>query len=389
MSEWRSLALADACEINVGRTPARANPAFWGNDHPWLSIADMNQGRWIDQTKECITTAGTGGRAPVKAGTVLLSFKLSIGKVARARFPLYTNEAIAALPIKPGVDISEAYLSRYLESLPISNSANRAAMGATLNKKALASLEVRFPDRENQVRITSILDQADAIRTKRRAQLAHLDELSQALFHETFGKRFDRTRPLSDVAFSIDSGLSPVAETRAATANEWGVLKLSAVSYGEFRWWENKAFLGNPEILKRHEVKQGDVLMTRKNTPELVGAVALIRDTPARRAIPDLIFRINFNHELIDGTYAQSLLMSPSIRRRVRNLAGGSAASMSNISKARLSNLQIPLPPLSIQQNFAAQVQAIHAERDRVAKALEADEELFAALQHRAFRDEH
>ncbi|MEE1618731.1 restriction endonuclease subunit S [Brachybacterium sp. J153] len=259
---------------------------------------------------------------------------------------------------------------------------------ASVSRADLLALPLDPPPLHSQRRIASILDEAAAIRTKRRAQLAHLDELPQALFRETFAGRADRIALMSEVALSIDNGVSPVAETRSAAPGEWGVLKLSAVSYGEFRWRENKAFLGDSAILERHEVKRGDVLMTRKNTPELVGSVALVRDTPAQIAIPDLIFRIKFNDDLLDGTYAQALLMSPTVRRRVRNLAGGSAASMSNISKARLSTLQIPIPPLNAQKSYAEQVEVIHAERDRVARALKADEELFAALQYRAFRGE-
>lgn len=81
-------------------------------------------------------------------------------------------------------------------------------------------------------------------------------------------------------------------------------------------------------------------------------------------------------------------MMRRKTRTRVQSLASGSAASMPNISKARLKTLEITLPDLADQKLFASSISAIHAERDRVARALQADDELFAALQHRAFRGE-
>ena len=77
----RMVALTELCDINVGRTPSRDNPAFWGIGAPWLSIADMNQGREILRTKEQITSEAARAGKLVEPGTVLLSFKLSIGKV--------------------------------------------------------------------------------------------------------------------------------------------------------------------------------------------------------------------------------------------------------------------------------------------------------------------
>lgn len=157
---WASPTLHELCEINVGRTPARANLGFWGEGEPWLSIADMNQGRIITRTKEQITAAGARAGRQVPPGTVLLSFKLSIGKVALAGIPLYTNEAIAALPIRDAERLDHRYLMRALEVLDLVGDSNRAAMGATLNKATLARVRVPLPPLGEQQRIVAILDQA-------------------------------------------------------------------------------------------------------------------------------------------------------------------------------------------------------------------------------------
>lgn len=139
----KTVPLAELCEINVGRTPARANPDFWGPGEPWLSIADMNQGLFMRTTKETITPAGAEAGKKVQPGTVLLSFKLSIGKVAIAQMPLYTNEAIAALPVKDPSRIDPRFLLRALQAMDLAEDSNRAAMGATLNKARLQGVRVR------------------------------------------------------------------------------------------------------------------------------------------------------------------------------------------------------------------------------------------------------
>ena len=134
---WFLVKLSDVCEINIGKTPARANPDYWGEGYPWLSIADMNQGREISHTKEEITELAVKETniKLVPNGTVLFSFKLSIGKIGIAQRDIYTNEAIAALPIKDHKILCEDYLVYALTKMDALKTTDRAVMGATLNKK--------------------------------------------------------------------------------------------------------------------------------------------------------------------------------------------------------------------------------------------------------------
>lgn len=354
------MSLADVCGITVGRTPARANPEFWGNDHPWVSIADMNQGHWIEHTKEKISKSGTGGRPPVAAGTVLLSFKLSIGKVSRARFPLYTNEAIAALPIKPGVDLSESYLARYLQALPLAEGANRAAMGATLNKKILASLEVSFPERGEQDRVTSILDEADAIRTKRRAQLRRLDDLPDTLFHQKFVNTSNAhpTIQLGDIARWSSGKFLPASKQAGGPVPVYGGNGINGAH-------DRPTYKLRRLIVGRVGANCGAVHLTRPNS--WITDNALVAE----------ILRTD-----VDISYLEYALRSANLNQY------SAQSGQPSISGARISEVPIRLPPLEAQESFADAITAIRAERDHVAKALEADEELFAALQHRAFRGE-
>ena len=187
MSDVRIVKLGDLCDIVIGRTPARKEQKFWGGDIPWLSITDMNQGTSITRTKEKITEAGARNGKLVPPGTVLFSFKLSIGKVGIAKIPLYTNEAIVSLPIKDTSMILPEYLMRFLEACNFDLQGNRAAMGKTLNKKSLHEIEISVPSIRRQLEIVTILSKIKKIQETRKRQLAALDELASSLFVKYFG----------------------------------------------------------------------------------------------------------------------------------------------------------------------------------------------------------
>lgn len=157
---------------------------------------------------------------------------------------------------------------------------------------------------------------------------------------------------LSECLTNIDNGKSFVCEASPRVGNEPAVLKLSAATYGYYKPEENKAMIDADQFVENAEVHSGDLLFTRKNTPELVGMCAYVYDTPAKLMMPDLIFRLNAS-EQCDKIYLWKLINHDLFRPCIENIATGSAKSMSNISKERLLGLKIILPPIELQQQFA------------------------------------
>ena len=143
--EFTSKRLDKLCDIVIGRTPSRSNKAYWGKGRTWVSISDLKT-KYITETKEEITRLGIEKSRSklISQGTLLLSFKLSIGKLAFAGRDLYTNEAIVGLPIKDSTEIDKDYLYYILSYIPLIGG-NQAAMGKTLNKKSLSALEIPYP----------------------------------------------------------------------------------------------------------------------------------------------------------------------------------------------------------------------------------------------------
>ncbi|WP_300006947.1 restriction endonuclease subunit S [Pseudonocardia sp.] len=298
------------------------------------------------------------------------------------------------LRVRPQEGVDSRYLNHYFSWQASTGAFARGSRGVGihhLGREALAAWPIPLPTIEKQGQIVAILDKVHNIKSKRCQVVAHLEDVVRSTFHHMFGRvssgRWEQVA-LGDVVTRIESGTSPVCESRPATEKEWGVLKLGAVTYGEFQEVENKAYRGDIGTMISNEVCAGDVLMTRKNTRDLVGAVALVDEIRPHLLLPDLIFRLHLKVDQIDRRYFHSLMMHPVKRSNVRDLSSGSAASMPNISKARLTQLPIELPPIALQREFASKVKVVALQRTAVQRALEADEDLFSSLQSRAFRGE-
>lgn len=185
--EWTGNDLGALCDITIGRTPARNAPALWGGDVPWVSIADMTQGREVLVTKEMITSAGARAGRRIPKGTVLLSFKLTIGRVARAGVDLYTNEAIAALPVKRGVAVDPLFLMYFLQASDLAGGTNRAAMGATLNQEALREIKVlRPPTLDEQKAIGAMFSGLDDLIAAEQTYIGKLQQAKTGLLQKMF-----------------------------------------------------------------------------------------------------------------------------------------------------------------------------------------------------------
>jgi type I restriction enzyme S subunit len=161
------------------------------------------------------------------------------------------------------------------------------------------------------------------------------------------------------------------------------------VSAGDYRPSENKATLKTEDVDPRLEVAPGDILLSRKNTLDLVGASAYVWDTPPHRLLPDLIFRLVPAADApVLPVYLQAALAQPAARSAIRRLAGGSAGSMPNISKGRLLTVRLDLPHLKLQEEYARRVALVNLGRDQAGKQIAEINRLGASLQQRAFAGE-
>ena len=172
--DWVVKKLGEVCEIDLGRTPSRGNKSFWDTEkttnNVWLSIADLlnGDGQFVSDSKEYVSDKGAKICKVVKTGTLLVSFKLTLGRLAFAARDLFTNEAIAALPIKNEKLLSKEYLYYYLSYFDWTSASDGdiKIKGRTLNKEKLKEIQIPLPPLPEQHRIVGILGEAlDTIAT--------------------------------------------------------------------------------------------------------------------------------------------------------------------------------------------------------------------------------
>lgn len=316
-----------------------------------------------------------------------------LNKVALPNFHgVCTTEILPVLPDERKVN------RRYLYALLLSPNfvkwASANVSGANLpriNPERLAEYRLALPPLDEQKRIAALLDKADHLRRSRR----YIQELSnsflQSVFLEMFGDPV--TNPmgwevteLGSLLQNIDSGWSPNCDAARTRRDQWAVLRLSAVTYGIYKPEENKRLPAGVCPRPELEVKRGDVLFTRKNTYDLVGACAFVHATPPNLMLPDTIFRFRVTPQSnLTGEYLFGLLNNKSYKRQVQLLASGTAGSMPNISKEKLLELRLPLPAQSAQSKFKAAVERYERICNQQAEASRQAEHLFQTLLHRAF----
>lgn len=386
--------LGDICQFQSGGTPRKDNKNYFNGDIPWITTVALN-GNCIgnESAIEWITTDAIQNSAAkiVPANSIMVGTRVGVGKVAINQVPMSTSQDIISLLNIGEEKWDKGFLCKFIQSRH--EYLNAQARGATIKGIKIDVLaELSLPDLnyEGQKHIAAVLDKVSDLIALRKQQLAKLDELVKARFVEMFGnpvandKGWERVH-LSTCLESIDNGKSFVCKATARQGDWPAVLKLSAATYGIYRPEENKAMLDETQFIESAAVRAGDLLFTRKNTPELVGMCAYVNNTPNKLMMPDLIFRLNTKPEC-NKIYLWKLINHDLFRDSIEAIATGSAKSMSNISKERLLSLEIILPPYELQKQFASFVKQVDKSKLTVQQGLDKLELLKKALMQKYFK---
>lgn len=338
--------LGDYVNIKTGKLDANASSE--NGKYPFFTCSVNNL--WIDNFAydcECVLIAGNGD----------LNVKYYEGK-----FNAYQRTYIVESDDKNILDVRYVYyfMSKYIDIL------RNNSIGGVIKYIKLGDLTEVFipiPKLETQKKIVEVLDKAQGLIDARKEQIRLMDELIQSVFYEMFGDPVTNPKgweisKLKNHVINIESGWSPKCLNNDASINKWGVLKLSAVTGGQYKEEHNKEL---PEgILPKLglEIKDGDLLLTRKNTPELVGDSCFVFRTREKLMMPDIIFRIQ-TKQTLNRLFLWAVFNTNGLKSRIKSLASGSAKSMSNISKAKLYDLEVVVPSIELQNDFENQVREV------------------------------
>ncbi|WP_406478354.1 restriction endonuclease subunit S [Streptomyces platensis] len=174
---------------------------------------------------------------------------------------------------------------------------------------------------------------------------------------------------VSEVLVGSDAGKSFKCDPRPAALEEWGIIKVSAMTWGEFRSAENKALLDNTLVNPNYEIQSGDILVSRANTVEHVGAPVLVGDVRPRLLLSDKSLRF-MPGSTVDRNWFVYWLKSPAVRNAIAAKASGTSDSMRNISQSDLKAIVLPVPPAAEQRRIADALDEQLARLDEIAQLI-------------------
>jgi type I restriction enzyme S subunit len=341
--------LAQECSIAIGGTPARNRADYWDLDkqtsNHWVAISDLHR-RYISSTAERISHEGVRNSSAklVARGSVLLSFKLTLGRTAIAGVDLYTNEAIAALRSE---SLDHLFLHYGLQSWDLLGDLDQAIKGGTLNKAKLKRIPISFPqERQVQERIASVMDAIDRAIEQAAALLAKQQLIKTGVMHDLLTCGIDaqgRIRPPG--ALPVPPTWTPKTLGQLAVFNggyafkrhelrEFGhtVVRISNLHKPDFPYWHYDG-----PVREEWIVRAGDLLFSWAGVASSIDAYvyqgenALINQHIYNLVIPDDDLRLFTFH------YLTWLL--PKLRQEIEGGAG-----QLHLTKAKIQAIPIPCP---------------------------------------------
>jgi type I restriction enzyme S subunit len=401
LSSWRWAQLDELSEvISKGTTPTTFGVSFASEGIPFLRAEDINGGAVdVNLVKFHInyeTHSGVLRRSQLQSGDLLITIAGTLGRVGYVPgniHQLNCNQAVAFVRLKSDlIHLPFAcFALQYDQVIAGLVDRQKVATIGNLNLEQIREFSIPLPPLPEQQRIAAILAKADRLRRLRRYTLDLGESYLQSVFWAMFGDSVTNPQrwelsTLGDEIEGFEAGINfpPIAEGEKASS--WRVLKISAVTWGDFDPKESKPISQSSAFNELLKVRKGDLLISRANTTELVGAVSMVRHIPPKVLLPDKLWRICFrdNSKLLPD-YTLIALRQPSIRKIIGDLATGSSGSMKNISMDKASTIPITLPPLPLQQKFTQIVHQYERLRAQQREAVRQAEHLFQALLQRAF----
>jgi type I restriction enzyme S subunit len=290
--------------------------------------------------------------------------------------------------------VKPSYLVWLSNYEPFREYIKRYCVGSTqihIRTPVFQELKIPLPPLSYQWKIAEVLDRAEELRSKRREAIAQLDTLTQAIFLEMFGD--PATNPKGWAVKSVGELASKFSDgpfgsnLKTSHYTEVGirVIRLQNIGIGEFLD-KDKAYISSEHFakLKKHECHPGDVLIGTLGDPNLRACIQPDW-LPLALNKADCV-QLRANQEIAHPIYICALLNQPAVERMAQEFILGQTRL--RISMGRLRMLKVPLPPLTLQREFARRVETIEKLKAAHCASLSELDALFASLQHRAFRGE-
>jgi type I restriction enzyme, S subunit len=366
--------LSEVCTITMGQAPVGDSYNDRGEGLPLIAGAGDFDGLRISPKK--FTTAP--GKISA-AGDIVLSIRASIGAKVWADGEYCLGRGVAGL--RPKTELDSNYLWHWLaHAEPTLAAKGRGATFLQVNRRDIGELDLELPPVHEQRRIAMILDQADAIRTKRRQILTHLDILTQSIFHDMFDA-VSSTVELGDSLTFVTSGGRGWAKYYSETGARF--IQSLDVRMGSIAD-RDPVYVQAPDNAeaRRTQTRVGDVLLTI--TGSRIGRTAALPDSVAGAYVSQHVAILRPDPDRLRSEFLAAMLGLPRLGQRlIAAVQYGQTKPGLNFEQIRA--FALPRPDLNAQDEFTERVGQISSQRAVIQRAAAADDELFASLQSRAF----
>lgn len=383
MSKYPLIKLGEVATIVSGSTPKTNVSEYWDGEYNWVTPAELNDDvHVIYETERKISEKAVvdTGLKLLPKGTVLLSSRAPIGKVAIAGTEMYCNQGFKNLICSDR--IYNKYLFWFLKGkTDYLNSLGRGATFKEISKAIVEKMQIPLPPLETQKQIAKTLDTVSELLSLRKQQLAELDNLSKSIFYEMFGdpatnEKGYEVKTICEIAegkLTYGSGASAVPYNgvtryiRITDINDDGTLNEDIVSPSVV---DERYLLNDGDILfARSGATAGKAFRFRSNYGNCIYAGYLIRLKPNKNLVhPDFIYSFT------KTKYYQDFIES---NKKV--------VAQPNINAQQYGKLAIYVPPLAKQLQFASIVTKIEEQKQFVKKSIQETQLLFDSLMSQYF----
>ena len=348
--------LEELFDLQMGKTPSRSVTEYWeSGNNKWISIADLSKcGKYIYDTKECLSdiAVSESGIKQIPANTVVMSFKLSIGKTAITSEPMYSNEAIMSFRDRKLVQLLPEYIYYLLLSKNWDDGTNKAVMGKTLNKATLSKVKVNIHSMQEQQELVYVLNQATALIELHQQQLQKLDDLVKARFVELFGDLKTNPKKWPILSFpefaKIDGNMTTDYEKYA----DYPHIGIDSIEKGTGK-------LSGYRTVREDGVISGKYIFTPKHI-----IYSKIRPNLNKVALPNFCglcsadaYPILPNYKNCNRIFLATAMRSEYFLEYI--LQFSSRTNLPKVNRKEIAGFRMPLPPLSLQEQFATFVEQV------------------------------
>lgn len=386
------VSIESVAKVITGKTPPKADPNCFGGNIPFITPSELTDSNYLLKPETTLTEKGLATTKLIPKNSILVCCIGSLGKMAMADLPVATNQQINSVIF----DEDKIYYRFGFYALKLlKNELKNIAPSTTVaivNKSRFSELKIPSPPLEEQKRIAAILDKAADICQKREQATKLVDDFLHSIFLEMFGDPVENPKgwkkdKIKKGVSDITSGWSATGENIPCKSNEFGVLKISSVTSGIFKPEENKVVDCKtiPTSKKLIHPKKGDLLFSRANTRELVAAICMVHQDYDNLFLPDKLWSIKLNHELLLPEFFLILIQNEKVRELLTKQATGTSGSMLNISKSKFEETEIIFPGVNAQKDFCNAFRKTMDLKNKLIKNNELANESFNSLSQKVF----